>query len=800
MERHILELGEEEQLRVVTEMSRRQAIEQGVLRLDELSEGGDDVDIEVDVHRNRPASFYNQVGNPHIMSNEDKDIRDQEMRKKLDIGLVELTEDSPRAKHPKLISGILGPHQLAALYEMKKRERNEIEFTYGIRKAKLKSNVGILGDVPGHGKTRTILALIASDYSKKKKDNKNGLNKRIFYKSVDVGDVGCLQVEEPISMIPLRGKTENQLALLTRDEDPMSDCDLCTLGRGYKCNEHKDRYLAINKDPNCRNCRYGQLACFKHTRTLLGLDECIACNRLNRDNNDNDEDDVFILCPTHKKEEEERLLQRDKKEAINKKNSCLNMTLVVLPSKLIQHWKEEIDKSSKLKYYVVRNNHANFYDIEEQGYHIVICNMSTWKLCDTYTWLRIVVDEADNIKTVGWLSYAFMWFVTGSYDDLIRRRNQLPGNTLREINRNRELYNHLVVKSCKEFIESSNLKPPCHNYVIRCRSNKIIKAARELMGGDVAQLVASGDIKGAVEALGGKEGEADNIMELVTKKLRNKKDNLELLIKFTTDRHYESEEQRRIQLEKHNIDLEIITSQLRHAENTLKEIIEGDEFTCLICYDTIDDVTILPCAHGFCGPCILSWFNERNKNTCPICRAVINVKDITLANKAKICRECAPGKPCKRCIKRKKKEAKKVEKRKKISNISPTKTEALLRFCTEFNRILIFIKHTGGFDKLYETLSVTGKRIGMYTNNRTSVIKEFREGYIDILLLDPGTTAGIPIIEGEIAIIYHKMEEGLERQGAARIDRIGRKTPAVVIRLLYEDEEDHPRVNRRGEF
>jgi SNF2 family DNA or RNA helicase len=68
-----------------------------------------------------------------------------------------ITENSPRSEQPKNINISLKPHQLASLYSM-----IELDSTCGYTNDKftMKSNIGILGDKPGYGKTITFLALI----------------------------------------------------------------------------------------------------------------------------------------------------------------------------------------------------------------------------------------------------------------------------------------------------------------------------------------------------------------------------------------------------------------------------------------------------------------------------------------------------------------------------------------------------------------------------------------------------------------------------------------------------------------
>jgi superfamily II DNA or RNA helicase len=83
----------------------------------------------------------------------------------------ELDDNVPRASQPQLISVSLKAHQLACLQKSISMEKNgkiyydmKEENTSNLRKNfEIKSNVGIIGDIVGYGKTLTALSIIASN-------------------------------------------------------------------------------------------------------------------------------------------------------------------------------------------------------------------------------------------------------------------------------------------------------------------------------------------------------------------------------------------------------------------------------------------------------------------------------------------------------------------------------------------------------------------------------------------------------------------------------------------------------------
>lgn len=87
----------------------------------------------------------------------------------MDTGYVytrwKLTETDPRLDQPAKIRVALKPHQLTAAYRMVLVERtNRVRVHPPLQEREnVRTNVGFLGDIPGHGKTLTMLSVIASN-------------------------------------------------------------------------------------------------------------------------------------------------------------------------------------------------------------------------------------------------------------------------------------------------------------------------------------------------------------------------------------------------------------------------------------------------------------------------------------------------------------------------------------------------------------------------------------------------------------------------------------------------------------
>ena len=55
---------------------------------------------------------------------------------------------------------------------------------------------------------------------------------------------------------------------------------------------------------------------------------------------------------------------------------------------------------------------------------------------------------------------------------------------------------------------------------------------------------------------------------------------------------------------------------------------------CCVCYDSfhaVDRIFLMPCGHDICPDCAREWFFDQRKNTCPQCRATVDMHDLRLA-------------------------------------------------------------------------------------------------------------------------------------------------------------------------
>jgi hypothetical protein len=654
-------------------VAQREAIQVGIPRADDLAAGlaaslagrrpGDDEDSSSEDEEDKAAIFQQQSARRL-----ETDVA------KRTVGVVLLDEDSPRYEGPLPRMRLpLFSHQLADLHCLVRREREGVvAFSEGAIRCTLQSNVTVVGDIPGAGKTTLMLALIGLDH--------------------------------PVHPVAV-GESRN-------------------LGRAGVF------YTHVDKEPH---------------------------------------------------------------------NGC---SLVIIPQRLVRHWVDEIEAKTTLRYHLYRPGRL-LSNQDARKLDLVLVTPSSYEGCSHLVWKRIVVDEADTLRLVGKSLRFHYWHIhlmTASYDVLATKRGGcVHGRILREfvstvmpasmrthdpsVPRHRRqvqhltyyhILNRLVVRSHDDFVKASTATPNYVDETILCTAPSVVKASREFITAEVAEMLASGDVERAIVALGGKAGTQTNVMDLIRQSterdVRNER------IALATTQQLELEPRAKVDRVKRHVE------RLRHLEERLKEIAGRvdllGEAECPICYDVMDGPTMLLCCNNvFCGRCLIEWFNRYLHNVCPLCKAKVNIKEQVVAvTQEEVCRG-----------------------RGSEGTDEPiTKPKALRVVCEYRKRVLVFASHQGALERIRDVLGapprgldVLGKppvRVEIFTGTNTSVLGRFQRGEVDVLLLDPRNTAGIAVPEADVVVLYHRMDPGLERQAIGRAQRMGRSTPLSVYRLYYQTE------------
>ena len=493
--------------------------------------------------------------------------------------------------------------------------------------------------------------------------------------------------------------------------------------------------------------------------------------------------------------------------------------LLVIPHNLRSQWTEYIETFCKdsIKYCVVskskhleqlQNDDLATYDlvVVTCTFHNRICHMINHR---KYKLRRVFYDEVDNMLISGCekVDTCFYWFVTASFNNLLYPRGQslwdpnmqryvnnfvaglrLTGyvkNLFMDLSNAEKPYAKLlIVKNNDDFIDQSFLLPDIIHNCIRCATPRAINILHGIVDRSIIECLNAGDTEGAINHVSSSQRNTEmNIIELIISKYNNYLVNYRARIDFTNNCHYENEYDRQQELARCNKRITEIESKI----NNIKSRIETTD-TCCICYDDIQNKTILSCcSNAYCFKCINVWLS--NNSVCPLCKQRIISNDIYVVDSGQQSvqqddKDVLPPKNVPN------------DKKDKIENL-----ESILDMITDFStgnidpskKILIFSSYESTFtyviNNLLDRLQIKYASLKGNSYHIDNIVKNYKQGDIQVLLINTKSYgSGLNLENTTDIIMFHKLDNEIEKQVIGRAQRMGRTNQLNVWYLLYENE------------
>ena len=192
-------------------------------------------------------------------------------------------------------------------------------------------------------------------------------------------------------------------------------------------------------------------------------------------------------------------------------------------------------------------------------------------------------------------------------------------------------YNHIIyIKNKDSFIEKSFILEPPTIMDIILENPVIYNMLSNIVNKNIIDMINAGDINSAIESFNCNKTTNDSLITSVTESLEHELHNLNLEKNMKESMFYSNEEHKAKSLEK----IEDNIKQIKHKIKTLTDRVTHNEM-CSVCYDSIKNKTILNCCHNsFCFMCITTWLSQSNK--CPHCRHAVTNSNMTVVTNRKI--------------------------------------------------------------------------------------------------------------------------------------------------------------------
>lgn len=517
---------------------------------------------------------------------------------------------------------------------------------------------------------------------------------------------------------------------------------------------------------------------------------------------------ILGLITTKKKLEKQEFVKKKYGNSITvyDKRSSIKIegnNLIVCPHHLMKEvWVKYVKEHTDLKYTKISNKHFPIDWESMKTYDVVLCSSSNYNNfmneCP-YTWSRVVFDEADTIKIPKCIypKARFVWFVTSSLQNLlfpngyyaftqnIERNCVMVRNIIDGLNHtgyikdtfislkesNPLLLSKIILKQSDVYVDNILQLPDHKEIIYKCASPLHVDVLNGVVGVDIMNLLNAGDYDGAIERLGCTLDTKDNIIKLVCKDLEEqicnlklKKDFLNTLTVRSVDReaHMQKVKKTQSKIDAFMERIEIITKKIEELNvNKLNEF-------CPVCYNTLTNSSVILncCMNIFCSSCITKLITL-HKNNCPMCRTVIETKNILqIKNKTK------------KQVTLMSKEDQVID----IINKNPN------------SKVIIFSSYDTSFSKICVTLSNYKIRHKKLIGNQHAISKTITEfndndSGLNVLMLNSSYYGcGLNLTKTTDLIFYHKMSNDMKQQVIGRAQRLGRKTNLNIHYMYYENE------------
>jgi SNF2 family DNA or RNA helicase len=486
-------------------------------------------------------------------------------------------------------------------------------------------------------------------------------------------------------------------------------------------------------------------------------------------------------------------------------NSCLKVisssskkrirpNLLLCSPTLVEQWKEYFSfvESGTLTITEISAKKDVREDIREtvEQSDVVICSSTRYNdlitLMGNVVWKRFIFDEAGSthIPSMRTIQAGFVWFVSATYMQMFRTVGS-GHHYMRTFFDHIEydMLEYFVIKNPVNFVKHSFKMPEVYHNTYLCMNPRMLNLVSGYIDQESRMMISAGDIKGALVRLGGGSTATEtNLFEIVAKRQREKLDAAIFSINFWKQRGATCVKEVEMWEKKAASIRQIITELEEKYKNVLKD-------DCTICYSEISNPVLLPCCQNvFCGSCIMTWMDT--KKTCPMCRALINLKEIVYIDMSSSSSSGTSNDG---------NDTKPTASVAAAAVVGPkTKPKTVLDIVSKLRdangnrkKYLIFSMYDESFSTIRRELEdhhMNYVEISGSKATRDAKLRRFKEDKVDIVFLNSRFNgAGINLQMTTDIIMYHEMPPTIEEQVIGRALRIGRKHDLNIHHLCLEN-------------
>jgi SNF2 family DNA or RNA helicase len=453
------------------------------------------------------------------------------------------------------------------------------------------------------------------------------------------------------------------------------------------------------------------------------------------------------------------------------------LTLIVVPNTLFNQWKSYVETQTTLKFHFIGKK-SDFAKNDFRGLDGILLNCNFYNdLADIFkeiTFSRVIFDEVHMMKIPNSkpIQSSFYWYISASPCEIERFTGKKHGFLPTELKAILHIQPKcgVIFRNCQKIIDLSIKLPRPQTRILKVRTNNILNVLNGIVGNEILESIAAGDVKSAIDKLSLEKTDEDNIISVVNKHLLLELESMEAELDAKKLRNYSSKKAKDEALEKVEEKIKEIKKKIQDVKDRIfKDNIDP------ITYDEIVTPVITKCCNNKFEFSTLTEWLLKTKQACPMCRKEMSPKDLVVLDKNKGGKQEVVESPSAEDF-----------------TTKPEALEYVLKKLKKESRILISSGPTGNFAEVLKVMNKNNLTIRQLTGNiqtKNKILEDFKKGDLNVLYLPAYESgSGLNLIEVTDMVLYHKMPSGIEDQVIGRCQRLGRSSPLNLWKIYYENE------------
>jgi hypothetical protein len=462
--------------------------------------------------------------------------------------------------------------------------------------------------------------------------------------------------------------------------------------------------------------------------------------------------------------------------------------LILVPHNLTHQWKQAFGYSNLKTFTIIKKSDIDFLEFEDnifkndyiaddadynetncvEYYDVIIVSATMftefYNRFNEIKWARIIIDEVVSIKLPSELEFKcnFIWFLTATPSGIKCVRRHYIRSLVYSMSE--DTVKNIIIKNNDDYVDNSMNLPNLKQIIIKCLTPKEFRLIKEYVDEDIINMLNGGDIQGAIIKLNCNISTSDNILEVITKKIKKELHNKRTELKYENERIHDDQKIHEEKIKKIENKIKELESKCAGIEERIKSFKQEN---CPICYDEFNSPMLIRCCNNLvCIQCLTMC-----NSICPLCRSNFKINECTLIDDIN------------------------DNKKKDINKDLCSKIDNLITILNKNpnGKFLLFSDYEKTFENINQKLTDNNIKHSRLVGSNiviNSTIKKFELGEIKVLMLNvTNYGSGLNLQMATDIIIYHELDLEKETQVIGRAQRLGRKEPLNVYYLLNDCEK-----------